>query len=109
MQKQIKFLGDSLKKLIGLPAEARQPIGYQLHRVQEGKEPKNWKPMPSIGAGVREIRVKVKSGAFRAIYVAKLEDTIYVLHVFQKKTQKTAKPDIDLAKQRYNELTRKRE
>jgi phage-related protein len=64
-----------------------------------GFEPSDWKPMSSIGSSIREIRIH-KDGEFRVIYVTKLHETVYVLHAFQKKTQKTAKKDIDLAKAR---------
>ena len=60
--------------------------------------------MSDIGAGVREIRVRDADGAFRVIYVAKLANAVYVLHCFQKKTQRTNKQDIDLAKSRYKQL-----
>lgn len=60
--------------------------------------------MPTIGRGVREIRVREVSGAFRVIYVAKFVDAVYVLHCFQKKTQKTAQQDLDLAARRYRDL-----
>jgi phage-related protein len=72
--------------------------------VQSGHEPDDWKPMPAIGRGVREIRIRDAAGAFRVIYLAKLTDAIYVLHCFQKKTQKTAKGDLDLAAKRYRDL-----
>ena len=71
--------------------------------VQVGREPENWKPMSVVGRGAREIRVSDASGAFRVIYVAAFGSAIYVLHAFQKKTQKTARTDIDLAKRRYRE------
>jgi len=70
-------------------------------RVQFGGEPQNFKPMPTVGAGAYEIRVRDESGAYRAIYVAKFETAVYVLHAFQKKTQQTTKMDIELAKVRY--------
>lgn len=60
--------------------------------------------MPSIGAGVREIRIREASGAFRVIYVAKFEDAIFVLNCFQKKTQKTSRADVVLATQRLKDL-----
>ena len=69
--------------------------------VQVGREPDDWKPMPAIGPGAREIRVRDEAGAFRVIYVAKFADAVYVLHAFQKKTQKTAHRDFELAKLRY--------
>jgi len=60
--------------------------------------------MPTIGQGVREIRIRDISGAFRVVYVVKFADAIYVLHCFQKKTQKTSKMDFDLAESRYRDL-----
>lgn len=78
--------------------------GFQLFRIQQGHEPGDWKAMESVGAGVREIGIREKSGAFRVIYVAKFEDAVYVLHCFQKKTQKTAPRDLSLATERYKEL-----
>jgi len=62
--------------------------------------------MNTIGSGVREIRVQDLAGIFRVIYVAKLANAVYVLHCFQKKTEKTSKMDIDLATKRYKELMR---
>ena len=81
-------------------------MGFQLDKVQQGLEPSDWKPMPSIGSGVREIRVKDETGAYRVIYVAKLADAIYVLTAFQKKQQKTPKREIDKAKRYYAEIIR---
>ncbi len=105
--KQIEFLGYSLDRLREFPADAKQDAGHQLGRVQEGVDPLNWKPMTSIGSGVREIRIKESSGAFRVVYAANIGDRIYVLHAFRKKSQKTAKKDLDLAKQRFSDLRRK--
>ena len=104
--KLIKFLGDSLKCLRDFPEDARQDAGYQLDKVQRGESPDDFKPMPSISKGVEEIRVWDDSGTFRVIYTARLAGAVYVLHAFKKKTQATAKRDIELAKSRYSELTR---
>ena len=101
--KPIAFLGGSLDDLRGFPADARREAGYQLDRVQRGLDPDDWRPMPSIGAGVREIRVRERAGVFRVIYVATFADVIYVLHAFQKKTRQTAKRDVDLAASRLRE------
>jgi phage-related protein len=60
--------------------------------------------MPTIGRGVREIRIRDIAGAFRVVYVAKFADAVYVLHCFQKKTPKTSKTDLDLAESRYRDL-----
>lgn len=106
--KPVEFLGDSLDQLRGFPLAVRRDAGFQLDRVEHGLEPDDWKPMSAIGSGVREIRIRDVSGAFRVIYLAKLEDAVYVLHCFQKKTQETSQQDIDIAKQRFKDLMRKR-
>lgn len=80
--------------------------GFQLDQVQRGNDPDHWKPMSTIGQGVREIRIRDEYGAFRILYVAKFSDTVYVLHCFQKKTSKTSKTDIDLAEKRYRDLVK---
>ena len=102
--KKIQFLGDSLKSLREFPEDAKHDVGYQLDKVQRGEQPDDFKPMPSIGKGVEEIRVRDDSGIYRVIYTARLADAVYVLHAFQKKTQTTAKRDIALATKRYAEL-----
>ena len=104
--KPIRFLGDSLKSLREFPEEARQDAGFQLDKVQRGKQPDDFKPMPSIGKGVEEVRVWDDAGTFRVIYNARIANAVVVLHAFQKKTQATAKRDIDLAKARFAQLMR---
>jgi phage-related protein len=104
--KLLRFMGASLKNLREFPEDARHDAGYQLERVQRGEPPEDFKPMPTIGKGVEEIRVWDDAGAFRVIYTARLADAVWVLHAFQKKTQATAKRDIDLTKSRYAELMR---
>jgi phage-related protein len=101
--KPIAFLGGSLDDLRGFPADARRQAGYQLDRVQRGLDPDDWRPLPAVGVGVREIRVRERAGAFRVIYVATFADAVYVLHAFQKKTRQTAKRDVDLAAARLRE------
>jgi len=107
MKKPLKFLGDSLKCLRDFPEDARQDAGYQLDKVQRGEQPDDFKSIPAIGKGVEEIRVRDDSGAYRVVYTAKLVNAVYVLHAFSKKTQATAKRDIDLAKTRYSELSKR--
>ena len=102
--KPLAFVGTSLNDLREFPAAARSQAGYQLDRVQHGLDPVDFKPMPTIGKGVWEIRVKDETGQFRVIYTAKLKDAVYVLHCFQKKTQKTAVSDIELSNKRLREL-----
>ncbi|MDC8449025.1 MAG: type II toxin-antitoxin system RelE/ParE family toxin [Nitrospira sp.] len=98
--KCLEFVGSSLNDLKEFPAEAQRAAGFELSFVQQGLEPSDWKPMSAVGAGVREIRIHVL-GEWRVIYVAKFAEAIYMLHVFQKKTQKTRRDDIDLAQSRY--------
>lgn len=104
--KPIEFLGDSLGALRSFPLQARREAGFQLDKVQHGGEPADWKPMRSVGPGVREIRICDEASAFRVIYLAKLADAVYVLHCFQKKTGQTSDRDIELARRRYKELMR---
>ena len=106
-EKPIFWVGSSYKDLLEFPREAKQEAGYQLHRVQNGLEPENWKPFQSIGKGVKEIRISESNNIYRIIYVAKFADKIYVLHSFQKKTQKTRQADVDIAKARYNAIAHK--
>jgi phage-related protein len=88
--KSIAFRGNSLADLRAFPIAARREAGFQLDRVQHGFDPSDWKPMTSIGTGCREIRIRDADGAFRVIYVAKFEAAVFVIHCFQKKTQKTS-------------------
>jgi len=105
--KPVEWLGDSLERIRDFPGEARREAGYQLARIQAGKEPVDWKPMRSVGLGVSEIRVR-EGGAFRVIYVAKCPEAVYVLHAFQKTSRKTAKADIQLARQRFKSIIEER-
>lgn len=104
--KKLRFLGDSLAQIRDFCSDAKQDVGYQLDKIQRGEQPDDFKPMPSIGKGVEEIRVWDESGTYRVIYTARLKNAVYVLHAFQKKTQTTAKKDLDLAKSRFAELMR---
>jgi phage-related protein len=101
--KDLKFVGLSLDDLRNFPEEARKVAGFELRAVQNGLEPRDWKPMRSVGPGVKEIRIHVL-GEWRIVYVAKLADAIYVLHAFQKNSQKTNKNDIELARKRFKEI-----
>lgn len=104
--KPLRFEADTLETLRGFPTTVQHDAGYQLHLVQCGEQPRDFKPMPSIGTGVEELRVRDPSGAYRFIYTARLADAVYVLHVFKKKTEQTAQADIDLAKSRLSKLLR---
>jgi phage-related protein len=102
--KKLIWMGSSREDLRAFPRQARREMGYQLESVQEGVDPDDWKPMSTVGSGVREIRVREPSGAFRCIYLATRPEGIYVLHCFQKKTQKTSRQDLDLAAGRFRAI-----
>jgi phage-related protein len=105
--KPVVWLGNSLAEVRSFVPEARRRAGQGLRRVQAGQLPIDWKPMPDIGPGVSELRVRA-GGAFRVIYVAKFAEAVYVLHAFEKKSRKTARLDVELARQRYRNLVRER-
>jgi phage-related protein len=106
--KDLYWVGTSLDDLKKFPMDVVQIAGYQLHMVQSGMEPSDWKPMKTVGHGVREIRIRVSKNAYRVLYVLVKNDGVYVLHAFQKSTQATSQGDINLAKRRYNEVMRKK-
>jgi phage-related protein len=101
--KPVYFVRTAKADLAAFPLEARRRAGHEIFLVQTGREPDDWKPMPSVGAGACEIRVAASSGAYRVVYVAKFRDAVYVLHAFQKKSVKTSRKDLDLARRRYRE------
>ncbi|KPC54403.1 type II toxin-antitoxin system RelE/ParE family toxin [Amantichitinum ursilacus] len=107
--RRIAFVGSALKDLRDFPQTARRDAGQQLDQLQRGLEPDDWKPISTVGKGAREIRLHDETGAYRVIYVARLAHAIYVLHCFQKKSQKTSRPDLELAEKRYRELMKEQE
>lgn len=104
--KRARFVGTTLDVIRKFPESAQKEIGYQIGRVQNGEDPEDWKPLKTVGSGVREIRVRDETGAFRVIYVANFADAVYVLHAFQKKTQATPTHHLELAARRYAQITR---
>lgn len=104
--KPIIWMGGSREDLRDFPTEARRQAGHELAKVQHGENPGDWKPMPSVGLGVREIRMQEETGAFRVIYLASRAEAVYVLHCFQKKTQKTTRHDLELASRRFRLIRR---
>jgi phage-related protein len=101
--KPIRWLGSTRDDIREQRQAIRNEFGQQLFRVQMGLMPNNYKPVSTVGRGAYEIRVRDADGIARLMYVAKFHDTVCVLHVFTKKSQKTAKTDIDIAKERYRE------
>ena len=103
-RKPLQFMGSSHSDLKAFPDEARRDAGFSLDFVQRGLDPENWKPMKTVGAGVKEIRVRDAHGAYRVIYLATRPEAVYVLHCFQKKTERTSQHDIDLARERFKAI-----
>ena len=101
--KPLIWLGSSHDDIRMFPEEARQEAGFELYQIQHGHEPSDWKPVLTIGTGVREVRVHGRN-EYRVMYVAKFAEAVYVLHAFLKKTQQTSKADIDLARNRFKQL-----
>lgn len=100
-RRPIEWRDSALEDLKQFPLEAVKYFGYELDLVQQGHEPTDFKAMKNLGSGVMELRKKMPDGAFRVAYVAKFERAVFVLHAFQKKTEKTAPRDLSLIKQRY--------
>src|SRR4051794_38545942 len=98
--KPLRFVGSSLDDIRDFPSDARRQAGFELFAVQRGQEPSDWKPMADIGPCVREIRIHVL-GEWRVVYVAAIGAAVHVLHAFQKKSRKTRREDIELARRRY--------
>ena len=107
VEKPLIWLGDSREAISGFPDAARQITGFQLWRVQRGLEPNDWKPMPSVGPGVQEIRIHT-GAEHRVLYVAKFAEAVYVLHAFEKRTRRTPQDVLDLARHRLRLLLNQR-
>ena len=101
--KTVNFQGDTQNVIRGFPGSVKTKLGGQFYLVQIGADPDDWKPMPSIGKGVREIRIRDIGGAYRVIYVTNVGPEVIVLNAFVKKTQATPKREIELARKRLRE------
>jgi phage-related protein len=106
--KPINWIGSSRDDVRDFPEEAKRKTGLQLRAIQRGEEPVDFKSMSTVGKGVQEIRIRTEN-AYRVFYVARFAEAIYVLHAFQKKTQKTTKQDIEIGQQRYQQMIEHRE
>lgn len=97
--KSIEWVGRSREDLRAAPEAIRRAAGLELHRVQVGLPPSDWKPMPTVGSGVWEIRIHAR-GEFRIMLVVRFPEAIYVLHAFTKKSQRTMNLDLRIAARR---------
>ena len=105
--KPICWAGLSKEELLAFPENAIQDAGYQLHRLREGNEPQDWKPLKGLGkaiTGVYEVRIWEDDAIFRVAYVSKLAGYVTVLHCWQKTTQATAKANKDIIVSRYRKM-----
>ncbi|MGE5216378.1 MAG: type II toxin-antitoxin system RelE/ParE family toxin [Chloroflexota bacterium] len=107
MDKPLIWLGTARNALKDFRDDARRLAGFQLRRVQQGLEPNDWKPMTSVGRGVKEIRIHTGL-EHRVLYVATFAEGVYVLHAFEKRAQKTPKRDLELARERFCALIENR-
>lgn len=101
--KPLLWLGSSRNDVRAFPGDARRVAGYQLRRVQQGLDPSDWKPMTSVGASVREIRIRTGL-EHRVLYITRFSEGVYVLHAFEKRMAKTPKLDLALARKRLGVL-----
>jgi phage-related protein len=106
--KPIYWLGSSKEDIANFSADARRQVGFQLRALQSDQLPSDFKPISTVGKGVEEIRIRTEN-AYRVFYVARFSEAIYVLHAFQKKTQKTSKKDIQIGQQRYKQMLKHRQ
>ena len=105
--KPIRWVGSAREEIQSLPEDARKEVGFALWTLQQGIQPSDFKPMSIVGKGVEEIRIRTED-ADRVFYIARFEEAIYVLHAFQKKTQKTANKNLELGQKRYQQLLQNR-
>ncbi len=101
--KSLVWIGSARKDLKCFADEVQAKIGYGLYLVQRGEMPRNAKPLRGLGRGVTEIRCDHDRDTYRAVYTAVLGGTVYVLHVFKKKSVRgiaTPRPDMELIKAR---------
>jgi phage-related protein len=106
-EKALVWLGSSRDDVRSFPVDARRDAGFQLRQVQRGRDPKDWKPMPSIAPGVREIRIHTLV-EHRVVYIARFAEAVYVLHAFEKKTRKTPRRELEIARNRLRGIVRER-
>lgn len=97
---KVAWEGDSIDVVRSFPKPIREELGLDIRRLQQGQRPHDSRPMKSIGRGVFELRQRDPNGWYRLIYLAKLGDTIYMLHAFTKKSAKTSRNDLAAASAR---------
>ena len=84
-ERQLIWMGNSQNDLREFPEDVKDEIGFALHEAQFGRTPHRARMLHGMGSGVWEIRDDYRGDTFRAAYVVRFEDAVYVLHAFQKK------------------------
>ena len=103
MLKRLIFVADTHRVLIGFPQPVQQHMGYALYLAQAGDKHLDAKPLKGLGPGVLEVVSDYRGDTFRAVYTVRLENAVYVLHAFQKKSKRgiaTPKAEMDLVTER---------
>lgn len=100
----VHWIGRSRDEMQAFPEGPRQNLGYALWLIQQGEEPPDYRPMPSVGPGVMELRDEDDRAWYRVMYVRRIAGAVHVLHCFEKKTKRTPVKDIDVARQRLSIL-----
>jgi len=100
----VTFLGDSLSVISEFPSNVKRNLGHAIRCVQAGVDPPDSKPMPTVGPGVYELRDADESGWYRVIYLKRIDDVVYILHCFVKKSRKTPRKDLKTAQARLKAL-----
>jgi phage-related protein len=96
----VAWEGDSREVLSAFPEGVKQNLGFELWRLQQGIRPGDYRPLPSIGTGVFELRDQDERAWYRVVYLSRITDVIYVLHCFEKKSREMPRKDFEKAKQR---------
>lgn len=96
----VAWEGDSREILLTFPESITQNLGFQLWQLQQGEKPVNYRPLPSVGTGVFELRDQDERASYRLVYLSRIDNVIYVLHCFEKKSREMPRRDFEKARQR---------
>jgi len=96
----VAWEGDCLEVLRAFPEGVRQNLGFELWQLQQGQRPADCRPLPSVGAGVFELRDQDERAWYRVVYLSRINDVIYVLHCFEKKSREMPRRNFETAKRR---------